>query len=85
MLEVLDPEQFYFESLFEWSTICPMLCSLRQQILLICQDRTDRKEVIQLSGYTEDEKPRSQKDILLRNKLKHGLDEKEFYLRIKVL
>lgn len=85
MLEVLDPEQnktftdHFLEVPYDLS-----------KVLFVCTANTtddipapllDRMEIIELSGYTEEEKVEiAQKFLLPKNKEKHGIPEKTFDL-----
>lgn len=80
LLEVLDPEQnsnfsdHYLELEYDLSKI--MFVTTANSLHTIPRPLLDRMEVIQLSGYTENEKSAIAEQYLIPKKIKeHGLDE----------
>jgi ATP-dependent Lon protease len=89
MLEVLDPEQnstfsdHYLEVEYDLSDVMFITTA---NTFNMPRPLLDRMEVIQLSGYTEDEKAEIAKRHLIKKQVEnHGLDEKEFILKDKGL
>ena len=89
MLEVLDPEQnstfadHYLEVEYDLSDVMFITTANTYNMP---RPLLDRMEVIQLSGYTEDEKAEIAKRHLIKKQVvNHGLDEKEFLLNDKGL
>ena len=89
MLEVLDPEQnstfadHYLEVEYDLSDVMFITTA---NTFNMPRPLLDRMEVIQLSGYTEDEKAEIAKRHLIKKQVgNHGLDEKEFILKDKGL
>ena len=85
MLEVLDPEQnstfadHYLEVEYDLSDVMFITTA---NTFNMPRPLLDRMEVIQLSGYTEDEKAEIAKRHLIKKQVEnHGLDEKEFILK----
>ncbi len=89
MLEVLDPEQnstfsdHYLEVEYDLSDVMFITTA---NTFNMPRPLLDRMEVIQLSGYTEDEKAEIAKRHLIKKQVdNHGLNEKEFVLKDKGL
>ncbi len=89
MLEVLDPEQnstfsdHYLEVEYDLSDVMFITTA---NTFNMPRPLLDRMEVIQLSGYTEDEKAEIAKRHLIKKQVEnHGLSEKEFSLKDKGL
>ena len=89
MLEVLDPEQnstfsdHYLEVEYDLSDVMFITTA---NTFNMPRPLLDRMEVIQLSGYTEDEKAEIAKRHLIKKQIEnHGLNEKEFLLKDKGL
>ena len=89
MLEVLDPEQnstfsdHYLEVEYDLSDVMFITTA---NTFNMPRPLLDRMEVIQLSGYTEDEKAEIAKRHLIKKQVEnHGLNEKEFILKDKGL
>ena len=89
MLEVLDPEQnsTFADHYLEVSTICPTLCLLRLQILLICRDRyLIGWKLSNCQDILRTKKAEIAKRHLIKKQVEnHGLDEKEFIIKDKGL
>jgi len=90
MLEVLDPEQnstftdHYLEVPFDLSQV--MFIATANSVDTIPPALFDRMEIIQISGYTDDEKLNIAKKYLLPKQLKaHGMDEKTVKIADKVI
>ena len=89
MLEVLDPEQnstfsdHYLEVEYDLSDVMFITTA---NTFNMPRPLLDRMEVIQLSGYTEDEKAEIAKRHLIKKQVdNHGLNENEFVLKDKGL
>ena len=89
MLEVLDPEQnstfsdHYLEVEYDLSDVMFITTA---NTFNMPRPLLDRMEVIQLSGYTEDEKAEIAKRHLIKKQVEnHGLKENEFILKDKGL
>ena len=89
MLEVLDPEQnstfsdHYLEVEYDLSDVMFITTA---NTFNMPRPLLDRMEVIQLSGYTEDEKAEIAKRHLIKKQINnHGLNENEFVLKEKGL
>ncbi len=89
MLEVLDPEQnstfsdHYLEVEYDLSDVMFITTA---NTFNMPRPLLDRMEVIQLSGYTEDEKAEIAKRHLIKKQVEnHGLSEQEFSLKDKGL
>ncbi len=89
MLEVLDPEQnstfsdHYLEVEYDLSDVMFITTA---NTFNMPRPLLDRMEVIQLSGYTEDEKAEIAKRHLIKKQIdNHGLNENEFLLKDKGL
>ena len=89
MLEVLDPEQnstfsdHYLEVEYDLSDVMFITTA---NTFNMPRPLLDRMEVIQLSGYTEDEKAEIAKRHLIKKQIdNHGLNEDEFLLKDKGL
>ena len=89
MLEVLDPEQnstfsdHYLEVEYDLSDVMFITTA---NTFNMPRPLLDRMEVIQLSGYTEDEKAEIAKRHLIKKQVdNHGLNENEFLLKDKGL
>ena len=89
MLEVLDPEQnstfsdHYLEVEYDLSDVMFITTA---NTFNMPRPLLDRMEVIQLSGYTEDEKAEIAKRHLVKKQVdNHGLNENEFVLKDKGL
>ena len=89
MLEVLDPEQnstfsdHYLEVEYDLSDVMFITTA---NTFNMPRPLLDRMEVIQLSGYTEDEKAEIAKRHLIKKQIdNHGLTENEFLLKDKGL
>ena len=89
MLEVLDPEQnstfsdHYLEVEYDLSDVMFITTA---NTFSMPRPLLDRMEVIQLSGYTEDEKAEIAKRHLIKKQIdNHGLNENEFLLKDKGL
>ncbi|MFC1658988.1 endopeptidase La [Pseudomonadota bacterium] len=90
MLEVLDPEQnrhfndHYLEVDYDLSDV--MFIATANNARDILPPLRDRMELINLSGYTEDEKLEIAKRHLIRKQRKlHGLKQKEFVINDKAI
>jgi len=89
MLEVLDPEQnssfsdHYLEVEYDLSDVMFITTA---NTFNMPRPLLDRMEVIQLSGYTEDEKAQIAKRHLIKKQIvNHGLNDNEFFLNEKGL
>jgi len=90
MLEVLDPEQnstftdHYLELPFDLSQV--MFIATANSVDTIPPALFDRMEIIQISGYTDDEKLNIAKKYLVPKQLKaHGIDENAIKIDDKVI
>ncbi|MEX1377874.1 MAG: endopeptidase La [Eubacteriales bacterium] len=90
MLEVLDPEQnstftdHYLEVPFDLSQV--MFLATANSVDTIPPALFDRMEIIQISGYTDDEKLNIAKKYLLPKQLKeHGMEEKNIKISDSVI
>jgi ATP-dependent Lon protease len=90
LLEVLDPEQNeafhdnYLELDYDLSKV--MFVSTANSLATIQPALRDRMEIIEINGYTIEEKVQIAKKHLLPKQLKsHGLKEKQFTLSDKIL
>lgn len=90
LLEVLDPEQnntftdHYLEASFSLSNV--MFVTTANSINTIPRPLLDRMEVIQISGYTDEEKEQIAKKYLLPKQLKeHGISEKNVKISLNTI
>lgn len=90
LLEVLDPEQnkeftdHYLELPFDLSKV--MFVTTANTLDTIPRPLLDRMEVIEVSGYTEEEKVKIGQNYLIPKQIKeHGLDEKQLEISEKAL